>query len=388
MQEKSEVLGHKPLTGMIVLDLSIMMAGPYCGRMLSDLGARVIKIEAPGGDIMRNSLPTRGDHSAYFAHLNAGKESVVLDLKKPAAVKAVLQIAAKADVLLENFRPSVLKRLGLGYDVVSEVNSKIVYCSISGYGQHGSASSLPAFAPIVHAASGIDLINQAHQGADAPLATGIFTADVLAAMYGVIAVQAALGARHLTGHGQHVDVTLYESMLSLLPYEVQEAQFPLESPRAIYRPIRASDGWLMLMVLTQANFENLCDAINRPDLKADVRFRDGRGRSTNRAALMSEVEAWTSSRTAADCESVMGKMSVPCARYRTITDSFSHPTVVERNSYENVQDAYGSLKVPNLPFLMGGQRPNVENGVALLGEQTDAVLREFTQLTKTEMDEL
>lgn len=366
----------RPMAGLRVLDFSIMMAGPYCSRMMADLGADVLKVEPAAGDPMRGGLPRRAAHSAYFAHLNAGKRSVVLDLTQEDARHAARELAAEADVLVQNFRPGVADRLGIGYEKLRERNPRLIYCSISGYGQTGPDAARAAFAPIVHAGSGLDLAAMQHQHADKPLNTGIFTADVLTAMYALIGVQAALAARARAGvgAGTHVDVTLFESMLNLMPFEVQEAQFPLAAPRPVYEPVRAQDGFLMIVVITDRNFENLCAAIGRPELRSDPRFAASRERSENRAALMAAVQAWTVQRSAVEGERTLGDAGVPCGRYRSVREALDDPVLAHRASLAAVHDAAGELLVPKLPFRFGDLRPGVQPGVPGLGEHTAQAL--------------
>lgn len=374
----------QPMAGLRVLDFTMMMAGPYCTRLMADLGAEVIKIEAPDGDPIRKSIPQREGCSAYFGHLNAGKRSIVLNLKNAAGKCAALDLAAHADVVMESFRPGVMQRMGLGYEALQSSNPSIVYGSISGFGQQGPYAGRPAFAPIVHASSGLDLAIMAHQEADAPPPTGIFTADVLAGVFALVAVQGALAVRQATGKGQHIDATLFESMFNLMPYEVQEAQFP-QPQRPIYRPVRASNGFVMLMVVTEANFEHLCTAIDRPALRTDPRFSQSRARAANRVALMQEVEAWTSSRTVSECDEHFSRHGVPCGPYRSVRENLHDPQLLARVSFATVSDPGGSFLVPSLPFLMGGQRPSVGARVPSLGEDTTAVLREVVHYSDQQL---
>jgi len=185
-----------------VLDFTTIVSGPYCTRLLADLGAEVIKIEPPEGDFIRTQPPIRAGKSAYFAHLNCGKKSVAIDLRKPGAVTLVQELAAKSDVLVENSRPGVMQRLGLDYATVAKLNSRLVYCSISGFGQSGPWATRSAYAPMLHAASGFDLVNLSHQeGLERPLNTGIYVGDVLGGTYAFGAIQSALLARERSGRG-------------------------------------------------------------------------------------------------------------------------------------------------------------------------------------------
>ena len=171
-----------PLNGIRVLDFSMFLAGPYCTRLMADLGAEIIKVEPPGGDFLRNAPPFRNGRSAYFAHMNCGKKSIVLDLKSKIGQRAILELIHTVDVVLENFRPGVMARLGLGYTTLSALRPELVYCSVSGYGQTGPSSQRPAFAPIIHAASGHDLIMMNYQGnVGQPPPTRSTIADILGA---------------------------------------------------------------------------------------------------------------------------------------------------------------------------------------------------------------
>ena len=268
------------LAGLRVLDFSIMLAGPYCTRLLADLGADVIKIEPPEGDDMRQRAPLRpgpaGPHSTYFGQLNAGKRSVALDLKHPDALALVRRLAEQCDVLVENFRPGVMQRLGLGYEALAALNPKLIYCSISGYGQTGPGAERAAYAMMVQAASGFDRSLMRYAGdRDRPAPSAVFIADVLGGLYACSAIQTALLQRARTQQGQRVDVALMDCMLNLLVYELQEAQFPVATPRPAYGPVRTRDGDVLIAPITQRNFEALCDgAHTRRELGGD----DGRCR--------------------------------------------------------------------------------------------------------------
>src|ERR1700734_1807172 len=208
--------------GLRVLDFSTTIAGPHCTRMLADMGAEVIKIEPAEGETMRTRPPVRGGFSSTFGQLNAGKKSLVLDLKSPDAVDAIRRLVAGADVVVENFRPGVMRRLKLDYDSLKDLNPKLIYCSISGYGQTGPSAELPAYAPVIHAASGYDMAHLSYQpGRDRPDYCVIYHADVLTGVYAFGAISAALYRRHDTERGQHIDVSMLESMLTLPLNELQ-----------------------------------------------------------------------------------------------------------------------------------------------------------------------
>src|SRR5262249_23203730 len=213
------------LSGLRVLDFTTTIAGPHCTRLLADLGAEVIKIEAPGGDMMRTRLPLRNGASTSFGQLNAGKKSIALDLKSPAAVEAARRLVATADLVVENFRPGVMRRFGLDYEALRPSKPDLVYCAISGYGQTGPSAELPAYAAVIHAASGYDLAHMAYQGESRrPDYCGIYIADVLTGTYAFGAITAALYRREVTGGGQMVDLSMVENMRALTPSGIQDAQ--------------------------------------------------------------------------------------------------------------------------------------------------------------------
>src|SRR5882724_6909847 len=262
-----------PLDGVRVLDFSIMLAGPYCARLLADVGADVIKIEPPEGDDMRLRAPLRDGHSAYFGQLNAGKRSLALDLKSPEAIKLVHRLVAQTDILVENFRPGVMERLGLGYETLREINPRLIFCSISGYGQSGPAAERAAYAMIVHAESGFDRALMRYAGdRNRPASGAVFVADVLGGIFGYSAIQTALVQRTRMGKGQRIDVALMDCMLNLLVYELQEAQLPICASRPTYGPVRARDGDILIAPITPRNFTALCGVTGQRELVEDPLF--------------------------------------------------------------------------------------------------------------------
>jgi CoA:oxalate CoA-transferase len=372
-----------------VLDFTAMIAGPYCTRWLADLGADVIKVEPLEGDYIRARAPLRSGASAYFGHLNAGKRSIALDLKKPDATSIARRLAGACDVVVENFRPGVMQRLGLDYATLSSLNPRLVYCSISGYGQAGPDASRPAFAQMVHAASGFEMANLAYQdGRDRPPNIGIFVADVLAASFATMGIQTALLHRERTGTGQFVDVTLMESMLNMLVYECQEAQFPAQKRRPVYRPSRASDGFIIIAAVNQNNFERMFEAIGHPEWKSDARFATDAGRQANWDELFDLVELWTSQRPAETCESLLREAGVPCSRYRTVAEALASPHLRQRGSFATVRDAAGDFLVPNPPFKLSAADAMVRPRVPSLGADTPALLSELLAMDEAEIRRL
>ena len=340
-----------PLQGIRVLDFTAMLAGPHCARLMADLGAEVIKIEGLEGDLIRSRPPLRDGNSTYFGALNCGKKSVAIDLKTDAAKSIIYALAKQSDVVVENFRPGVMARLGFDYATLSRHNPKLVYCSISGYGQSGPGATRAAYAPIVHAASGYDAANLSYQPTqDYPASTGIFTADILSGAYAFGAIQAALVHRERSGQGQAIDVSLMDSMLNLMVFECQEAQFPSERRRPVYAPMKTRDGHVIIAPISPKNFEQMAEAMQRPELKTDVRFATGQARVENWTALMAVIEQWTEQHTGIEIEAIMDANGVPCSRFLTVADAMKDPQLSERGSLSRIKDGAGDFLVPNAPF--------------------------------------
>jgi crotonobetainyl-CoA:carnitine CoA-transferase CaiB-like acyl-CoA transferase len=362
-----------------VLDFTTTIAGPHCGRLLADLGADVIKIEAPeGGDMMRTRLPIRNGASTSFGQLNAGKRSLVLDLKRPEAVAVVRRLVETADVVLENFRPGVMARFGLDYPKLREVNPALIYCAISGYGQTGPSAGRPAYAPVIHAASGYDLAQIAHQIAPrAPDYCGIFIADVLSGTYAFGAISAALYQRRVTGAGQMIDVSMLESMLSLTLSELQNAQFDVKPPpRPIFGPIATKDGYVNLSVASERTFQNMAAAAGRPDWLTDPRFAKYQERRINWGALIEELEAWSKTLPSAEVQAIFDRHGVPSSPYRTVKEAMEDPQLAHRHSLAEIHDKGGSFLALNPPFRLSQSRAAARDFVADLGEHSAEVLAE------------
>ena len=373
---------NAPLEGIRVLDFSIMLAGPYCARLLADVGAEVIKIEPPEGDDMRLRTPLRDGHSAYFGQLNAGKKSLALDLKSAEAIRLVHQMVAEADIVVENFRPGVMDRLGLGYEALRQINPRLIYCSISGYGQSGPDAERAAYAMIVHAESGFDrsLMRYADDR-DRPAAGAIFVADVLGGIFGYSAIQTALVQRSRTGMGQRIDVALMDCMLNLLVYELQEAQFPIRAPRPTYGPVRARDGDLLIAPVTARNFTALCRVTGQSELAGDPRFNALPARGANWTAMMQVVEKWTERHSVDECMAAMDAAGVPCARYRDPGAALTDPHLVARGAFSTIADGAGEFAGVNAPWKMSGAETSIGRQIPGIGAHRDELLSRMLGLS-------
>lgn len=361
--------------GIRIVDFTNVVAGPYATRWLADMGAEVIKIESSEGDYLRSQPPIRDGQSTYFGHLNSGKTSVLLDLKNPQDVEDVKKLIATADIVVENFRPGVMRKFGLDYDSLAAGHPRLIYCSISGYGQTGPRAESPAYAQTVHAESGYELANLRYQSElTRPANSVFFFGDVLGATFAFGAINAALYEREKTGRGQAIDVALMDSLMNLMPYDFQEAQFPAKVSRPVYRPLRTSDGFIIAIPNTQRNFVQMAKAMGHEEWLTDERFKDVKARYGHFNELMDTLEAWTLPRSASECIEILQANSVPCAQYRTLAEAIKDPQFEARGSFQKVTDDAGDYLVANLPFKLSASDVFVRSHVAELGESTIADL--------------
>jgi crotonobetainyl-CoA:carnitine CoA-transferase CaiB-like acyl-CoA transferase len=368
----------KSFAGLRVLDFSTTIAGPHCARMLADLGAEVIKIETSEGETMRTRPPLRNDCSTTFGQLNVGKKSLVLDLKSPEGGEVVRRLVARANILVENFRPGVMRRLGLDWESLKELNPRLIYCSISGYGQTGPSAELPAYAPVIHAASGYDMAHLSYQpGRSRPDYCGIYHADVVTGTYAFGAIASALYQRQITKQGQHIDVSMLESMLTLTLNEVQWSQFTVApTSRPMFGPIQTSDGYVMVAIASEKTFQGLMKVIGSPEWVSDPRFAKYADRRNNWAQLMDGVEAWSRTVTTERCLVALNGEGVPSSAYRTVAEALNDPQIAHRRALSEVEDDGGCFRVLNLPFRMSGADVSAGKRIATLGEHTRALLKE------------
>ncbi len=379
----------RPLDGLRILDFSTTIAGPHCSRLLADMGADVVKVESPEGDLMRSRPVQRDGFSTMFGQLNAGKKSIVLDLKKPESVAAIKKLIATVDILVENYRPGVMKRLGLDYAELAKVNPRLIYCAISGYGQTGPGAGRPAYAPVIHASTGYDMAHLFYQqGRQRPDNCGIFVADYASGAYAMGAILAAVHQRHATGKGQMVDVSMFETLVGMLLGEVNRAQFDFEMPsRPMYGPIEASDGYVMLATASEKTFQDMATAAGRRDWLTDPRFEKYHDRRMNWGQLVDELEEWSKKMSVKDVVAALEKQGVPCSPYVTVTEALKDPQVEHRGSLCTIEDGGGTYQSPAPPFRFSGSPLQSGPKVAALGEDTKTVLAQ-AGLTPSEIEAL
>lgn len=367
-----------PLGGLTVLDFSTMIAGPYCTRMMADLGAAVIKVEPPDGDHMRKLRPRKHGSSRFFGQLNVGKRSVVLDLSTEQGRDAALALAGRADIVLENWRPGVAARLGLTYEACRKARRDVIYCSISGWGQSGPNATRAAFAPVVHAASGFDMANLSYQPPGSiPPVTGVFVGDILGGATAFGAILAALRQRDVSGAGTRIDLSLVEAMLSMPIYEFQAELADLREMRPSHRPVPTADGFIILTIVSDLNWQATARAIGQAELGADPRFRDVKARTEHWEELHQLVCDWAASRTAAQAEAEMLAAGVPAARYQTMGSILADEHLRGRGVFRTVSDAVGQFTVPATPFRFDDVITPADGAMApVLGADTSTVLQE------------
>ncbi|MDG4879364.1 CoA transferase [Mesorhizobium sp. WSM4935] len=376
------------LSGIRVLDLTNVLAGPYCAYQLALLGADVIKVEAPpGGDLARQlgASPelNRAGMGASFLAQNAGKRSVVLDLKNPDGRERFLDLVATADALVENFRPGVMERLGLGHKKLRETRPSLVYCAISGFGQTGPMRGNPAYDQIIQGLSGIMSITGTPE--TAPLRVGYPVADTLGGLVGAFAVAAALVKQKTTGEGAFLDVSMLECTLSALGWPVSNYLTAGVEPRPMGNEnvtaapsgaFRTGEGLLNIAANKQEQFVTLCGLIGRPELASDPRFTERETRKRNRAALKVLIEDALAGASAAIWEEKLNRAGVPAGRVLTIPQVLEEPQVTERamaTSFEGVSGMDRPLTVVRGGFMVDGAAPVPAKPPPRLGEHMDEV---------------
>lgn len=380
------------LAGVRVLDLTNVLAGPYCAYQLALLGADVLKVETPeGGDLARQlgAAPelNRALMGASFLAQNAGKRSAALDLKSVQGKTDFLALVARADVVVENFRPGVMDRLGLGWERLRAVKPDLIYCAISGFGQTGPMRGNPAYDQIVQGLSGVMSVTGTPE--TAPLRAGYPACDTLGGLFGAFAITAALVRRGREGTGAFLDVSMLECALSALGWPVSNWLVAGVEPRPMGNDnmtaapsgaFRTADGLLNVAANKQEQFVALCAVIGRPDLATDPRFAERETRKANRAALTAEIEAAFASAGAAAWEARLNAAGVPAGRVLTVAQALAEPQVAGRDFATTFEDAGGAMAGPLTVvrggFLVDGVAPRPSGPPPALGADTEAALRE------------
>jgi crotonobetainyl-CoA:carnitine CoA-transferase CaiB-like acyl-CoA transferase len=382
-------MNARPFSGVRILDFTQVLAGPYASYQLALLGADVIKIERRGGEDMRRTPLSREwadrNMAPSFIAVNGNKKSLTLDLQKPAAREIVLKLAAKADVVMENFRAGVMDRLGLGYEALSAINPRLIYCAISGFGQTGPSSNEAGYDGKIQAMSGIMAITgHAEMG---PTRAGFAVCDVLSGATGAFAISSALFQRTHTGRGQFVDVSMLEASLAFLTTQVadytvtghhqQQAGNQAISRKVTANLFRAKDSFLLLAVNDEKQYRNLMTALGRADVLSDPRFADWFKRKEHEAELRSIIEAALGAEDAKIWERHLNDAGAPCASIWKVEEIIDHPQVAARNVMQTVDSPYGPLRLMGSGFQMAHGGGKLDTLAPEPGADTDAVLSEI-----------
>jgi formyl-CoA transferase len=386
----------QPLQNIRVLDLSRVLAGPYCTMVLGDMGAEVIKVEPPEGDETRGwGPPFAGGESAYYLCVNRNKRGMVVNLKTDEGRETLRDLALQSDVLVENFRPGTLKKFGLDFETLHELNPRLVYCSISGFGQTGSLKDMPGYDFMIQAMGGIMSVTGEPDGE--PMKVGVAVADLFAGQNAVISILAALQARNITGEGQYIDIALFDSELGWLANVASNFLISGKNPKRYgnahanivpYQSFQASDGWLVVAVGNDRQFESFCRVIDRQELAIDERFSTNSARVQNRKVLYPILKPIFLEKSVNDWLLLIGDQ-FPCGPINSFEQVFSMPHVKEREMLVEMQHpTIGALPLVGSPLKMGGTPVSYRLPPPLIGEHTEEILTKVLGLTSEKITEL
>jgi formyl-CoA transferase len=372
------------LSGIRVLELGQVMAGPFCAMQLADMGADVIKIEPPGGEPTRNMGGRAGENGTAFAALNRGKRSIVLDLKTTEGRDALIRLASSADILIENFRPGVMRELGVDYASLSVHNPRLIYASISGYGQTGPHAGKGGFDLIAQGVSGV--MSVTGEPGRPPAKAGIPVTDLAAGLFAATAILAALHYRASTGRGQHIDTSLMEAGLALSVWEAAQffaegvAPLPLGSGHRFlspYEAIRCADGYVTIGAGTDRLFATFSELLGHPEWATLPDFATAAARVANRSALISRIEEVTTKESASFWLARFEERGIPCGPINTYADALADPQVLARKMVVELEHpTHGRVRTIGPPVKMSVTPPAIRRRAPMLGEHTAEVLRE------------
>jgi len=375
----------KPLEGLRVIDLTQAMAAPFCTMNLADLGADVIKVEPPEGEPTRRGSIARHGESATFLTINRDKRGLTADLKTSEGVEIVRRLARTADVFVQNYRPGVASRLGVGYEALAAVNPRLVYCTISGFGSTGPYAARGGYDLIAQGMSGIISVTGDEDGA--PAKAGVPLSDLAAGLFGAYGVLVALEHRERTGEGQHVDTSLLEAALALTVWESAAYWATGVPPRALgsahrlsapYQALRASDGWFTVGANSDRLFAALCRALGRSDLTRDARFAGRVERLANRHALAAELERTTSTDARDQWLERLEREGVPSGPINSYAEALADPHTLARNMVVNLtHPTAGPIKALGVPVKLSDTPGAVDRAAPRLGQDTAEILTEL-----------
>jgi formyl-CoA transferase len=376
----------QPLNGIRVLDLSRVLAGPYCTMVLGDLGADVIKVESPAGDETRGWGPPFAEgESAYYLCVNRNKRSIIVNFKTDEGRTIIDELIKQSDVLIENFRPGTLAHFSLDYKSVSALNPQLIYCSITGFGQTGPLRDKPGYDFMIQAMGGLMSITGEPDGE--PMKVGVAVADLFAGQNAVIAILAALQARNQTGKGQHLDISLFDSQVAMLANVASNFLISGNLPKRYgnahanivpYQSFQARDAWFVLTVGNDKQFERLCGVIGNSELVNNARFSSNSQRVKNREELIELLKPIFMEKTASEWLSALEAAEIPCGPINTLDKVFSMPQVEARDMLIHLQHAkIGDLRLVGSALELSDTPVDYKLPPPRLGEHTEAVLKEL-----------
>lgn len=369
-----------PLEGIKVLDMTRVLAGPFATMLLSDLGAEVLKVEMPGiGDDSRHFGPFKNERSLYFVSINRGKKSMTLNLKSEEGKDILRSLVKEHDILVENFRPGVMEKLGLGYEVLREINPRLIYAASSGFGHSGPDSTKPAYDILAQAAGG--LMSVTGWPGHAPTRVGCSIGDISAALFNTIGILAALNQRHTTGLGQKIDVAMLDCQVAILENALARYQVDGRSPEPLgnrhptispFQAYKASDDWFVVAIGNDKLWQTLCEVTGRNDLASDGRFATNPQRTAHLEELNAVLEPLFAEKTVGEWSSLFSRTGIPHSRINDIEHVLQNRQVHSRNMIVTVDDRLaGRVKVAGNPIKMSGMEdPTTRPPVPELGEHT------------------
>ena len=382
-----------------VLDLTRVLAGPYCGMVLADMGAEVIKIEHPkGGDDSRAFGPfVEGcGESAYFMSLNRNKKSITLDMKSPKAIEIIKKLVAVSDVILENFRPGVMDKLGIGYEALREVNPRIIYGATNGFGYTGPYSQLPAYDLIVQGMGG--LMSITGESADNPQKAGPSVGDIMAGMFLSIGILGALEARHKTGKGQMVDVSMLDCQVAVLENAIARYLLTGKDPVPLgnrhgsitpFATFKTTDGFINIAVGNDNLWDTYCKEIGKPELIADERFKTNPLRTNNWDQLVGVLSEAMAQDSTESWIARLRKGGIPCGPINRVSQVVADPQVIARDMIVEVEHPKaGKQKIPGCPVKMSETPCSIRKAAPVLGEDTDQILKDILGMSADELRQL
>jgi crotonobetainyl-CoA:carnitine CoA-transferase CaiB-like acyl-CoA transferase len=383
--------------GIRVLDLTRVLAGPFCSMILGDMGAEVIKVEEPGkGDDTRGWPPFSGGEATYFLSVNRNKKSLTLNMKAPDGQAILRRLVAKADVLLENFRPGTMERLGFGYDALRKLNPRLIYCAISGFGESGPEASRPGYDLIVQGESGVMDLTGFADGP--PVKVGNSVADLVSGMAAAHGVTLALLSRARTGKGQKVEIGMLDVMASLLTYQAglywngggRPARRGNQHPSIVpYEVFQAQDAYMTLGVANNSLFERMCRAIGREELAKDPRFDSEASRVANREVLVPLLNSIFSTRPASDWLKRLDEAGVPAGRIKTVAEVCDSEHLRARGMFVSLNHPKaGAVTAMGVPIRLWDTPGAAQAPAPLLGQHTDEILTGLLRIPRAKVDKL